>query len=123
MLQDGWQLTGNSAKIVLHKQGLSIIFDIVVPTTTGQLYCLKFIRHGQEATCIGIKNPERSIALEEFHTRLGHMNVAAVKKVAAALAVELTTKTMKTCEACARIRDSTKLLVNQRNKPCSRPLN
>ena len=56
-LQDGWHLTGDTAKMVLSKHGVSIAFDIVVPTTTGKLYCLKFIRHGQEATCIGIKTP------------------------------------------------------------------
>ena len=69
MLQDGWTMAGDSTKIVLNKNGLSIIFDIVVPTTIGCLYCLKFIRHTQEATCIGIKHPDCHVDLEVLHTR------------------------------------------------------
>ena len=102
MLQDEWAMTGDSTKIILFKNGVSIIFDIVVPTTTGHLYCLKFIRHTQEATCIGIKHPNCRVDLDVLHARLFHMHMAAVKHLAAALDLELTNKTIKICEACAR---------------------
>ena len=102
MLQDGWQMTGDSTQIVLNKQGLCIKFDIVVPTTTGRLYCLQFMGHKQETTHIGIKHSDNRVPLDDLHAKMGHMNNTTVKKVASVLQLDLTTREMPTCEACAR---------------------
>ena len=79
-----------------------IVFDIVVPTTMGCLYCLEFMRHTQEATHDGIKLPDSMVTLEVLHARLGHMNVAAAKHVATALGLDLISKSMNIYKACAR---------------------
>ena len=51
---------------------------------------------------IGVKQQESMVELEFLHARLGHMNEAATKSVTAALGLEVASKTMTICEACAK---------------------
>ena len=102
MLLNGWSMKGDYNKIVLTRDGISIVFDIVAPTTTGCLYCLRFTCDTQEDLHIGIKRLAPLATLEVLHARLGHMNTAAVKHVAATLGLEVTSNTMSICEACAK---------------------
>ena len=95
-------MQGDFNKIALTKEGLSIVFDILVPTTTGRLYCLKFQRYNQEVMHIGVKQPEVTTTINTLHAKLGHMHETATKKVAAALGLEIIPKTMAICEACAK---------------------
>ena len=102
MLQEGWIMQGDFDKIALTKDGVSIVFDIVVPTTTGCLNCLKVRQYTHKVMHIGVKQPESMVELEILHARLGHMNEAATKSVTAALGLEVASKTMTSCEICGK---------------------
>ena len=46
MLQSGWKMSGNAKAITMRKGSMVIIFDIIIPTKNGALYCACFKRTG-----------------------------------------------------------------------------
>ena len=44
MLQDGWKMSGNTKAITMRRGSMEIIFDIIIPTKNGALYCACFKR-------------------------------------------------------------------------------
>ena len=54
MLQDEWQMTGDATSITLCKNEVAIIFDIIVPTSNGRVYCLQFKRQLNGTNLLGL---------------------------------------------------------------------
>ena len=100
MLQSGWNMTGNKHSISLNKGEVSIIFDIVVPTANGRVYCLFFERTCDSTTIlVNLSKPSTNWSISTLHYQLGHLNEKSVREVAKSLGYTLKSGTIPVCEA------------------------
>lgn len=99
MLQNGWKLSGDSTMLKLNKGGDEILFDIVIKTTKGALYCGYFER--TTATEVNnIATGQININVQRAHQVLGHNNETATRKIAAYLGWKITRGELLPCQDC-----------------------
>jgi len=94
---NGWLLHGDDKKIWLTKGGAKVVFDIVIRTRKGAVFCGYFKRKSSDE--IGATALKMSV--KQAHNKLGHMSEEITRKTAKALGWELTRGSLGPCEACA----------------------
>jgi hypothetical protein len=89
------------------------VFDIVIHTQNGALYCAKFIRklsNDTETTNLVLKGEEGDskvakkilkVNIKNTHEWLGHLSENTTCKTAAQLGMVLSRTAISTCKACA----------------------
>jgi hypothetical protein len=98
------------------------VFDLVIKTKNGAVFCAKFIRNICKSETVnsviqavekGSKNAKKilKVNIKHAHKCFGHMNEIATRKIAAQLGMELSRTGLATCESCAIGK------VQQRNVP------
>lgn len=101
MIKNGWSITGNEQALVLKKDGKRLIFDIIVETEKGLLFCMYFKREGEVAGAMtDLSGKSKKMSVKEAHRKFGHSDEPSTRSTAAELNYELTRGTMKPCEAC-----------------------
>jgi hypothetical protein len=112
MLLKGYKLKGNKHLITMWNQTQSIVFDLVIRTKNGLLFCAKFMRNicGSETANSVIQTVKSSskiakeilkVNIKCAHKCFGHMNTIATGKTLAQLVMELSQTGFATCESCA----------------------
>lgn len=102
MMQKGWKLQGDKKAITMTKNGMSINFDIVIPTTKGALYCACFKRKRANGEVHGAALGEGTeMNINRAHTLLGHKSEDSTRKTAKQLGWRITRGSLKPCESCA----------------------
>jgi hypothetical protein len=112
MLLKGYNLTGNKHSIIVYNQTQLIVFDLVIRTKNGVLFCAKFTRNickSEMANSViqtvesGSKMAKKilKVNIKRAHECFGHTNEIATHKTAAQLGMELSWTEFATCESCA----------------------
>jgi hypothetical protein len=112
MLLKGYKLEGNRHSLTVWNKTRLIVFDIVVSTQNGLLYCARFTRTlGKSETANPVIQGEGGglkvaktilkVNIKRVHDCLGPLSKDATCKIAAQLGMELSRTTIQTCEACA----------------------
>ncbi len=112
MLLKGFNLKGDKHSITMWNQTQSIVFDLVIRTKNGALFCAKFTRNickSDTANSViqtvksGSKIAKKllKVNIKRAHKCFGHMNEIATRKTAAQLGMELSRTGFPTCESCA----------------------
>jgi len=96
---NGWKMEGGANSITMKKQGRVFIFDIVVRTTTGLVFCMYLERLNNEFTFSTLTN-RAPWSLLEAHERLGHPNKDATRDMVKGLGVTVKPGVMGVCWAC-----------------------
>ena len=68
MMGDGWSVTVNKNHLAIEKDQVKLIFNIIVTTQRGKLFCINIQRSGE--TC----NAKMDIGKNKYHKMLGHSN-------------------------------------------------
>ena len=98
-LRQGFQLGGDKNCIWLEKSGKKIVFDIVIPTPKGAIYCAYLKRKNVEVASASKAN--KLISVNLAHQIFGHGDEASTRKTAKALGFDLKQGTMKPCVSCS----------------------
>jgi hypothetical protein len=106
-------MQGDGKAIKMTKGKRMIIFDIVIHTMHGALFCACFKRNGTE-TCGSTVENETKMSVHRAHALLGHTNENKTGKTAKYLDWELSRGELKPCEDCALAK------AKQKNVPKSR---
>jgi len=97
-LRQGFKLGGGKNSIWLEKNGKKIVFDIVIPTPKGAIYCAYLKRKNVEVASASKAN--KVISVDLARQIFGHGDEARTRKTAKALGFELNRGTMKPCVSC-----------------------
>ena len=96
-------MQGNSLTgLVLTKGSAEIVFDIVIPTHKGVLYCA-YLHRTAEVAAIGPDGnpvPPVPMSIVKAHRQLGHCSEANTRAAAKALNWYITRGALKPCQAC-----------------------
>jgi hypothetical protein len=84
----------------LQKEDSKIVFDIVIQTKMGMLFCMYFRRGHKEIAYIAADNKVTKMSIREAHDKLGHGDEPSTWKAAKELGIEITRGAMKPCETC-----------------------
>ena len=100
LLNSGWKMQGDATKVVMSKGSMILIFDIVIKTTKGALFCARLKR--KEVAVAGA-NAEltKSMSIDKAHRLLGHADEETTRAMASALGWHIRIGKMKPCEDCA----------------------
>ena len=98
-LKQGFKLGGDVNSIWLEKNGRRIVFDVVIPTPKGAIYCAYLKRRNAEVASASKSNKVISVNLA--HQIFGHGDESSTRKTAKALGFEISRGTLKPCKACA----------------------
>jgi hypothetical protein len=112
MLLKGYKLESNRHSLSMWNKTRLIMFDIIVCTQNGALYCARFTRilGKSEIANLVIQGEEGSskaakmilkVIIKRVHDCLGRLSEDATCKIAAQLGMELSRTTFQTFEACA----------------------
>ena len=96
LMVNGWKMEGDANSITMRKQGRALIFDIVVRTTTGLVFCMYLERATNEVAFSTITN-RVPWSLLEVHDRLGHPNKDATRDMVKGLGVMVKPGVMGIC--------------------------
>jgi hypothetical protein len=94
LIQDNWNLKGNSEFIWVEKNNVKLKFDIKVTTASGVVYCMYLQRDTELANHAVFYN------LTEAHERLGHSHKDATRATTNAIGLHLRKREMKKCSTC-----------------------
>ncbi len=105
-------MEGDRHSLTVWNKTRSIVFDNIVHTQYGALYCARFTRTlGESETANPVIQGEEGgskvaktilkVNIKWVHDCLGHLSKDATRKIAAQLGMELSRTTFQTCEACA----------------------
>ena len=83
---------GDEQKIWLSKNGNNIVFDIVIPTQKGLIFCMYF-NHDTEIAGAATSSGRR-LMLNQAHDILGHGDENRTRSTAKGLGIELKPGTM-----------------------------
>ena len=111
MLLKGYKLKGEMHLITVWNQTRLIVFDLVIRTKNGVLFCAKFTRNicKSEMANSVIQAVESSskiakkilkVNIKRAHECFSHMNEIATRKTAAQLGMEHSRTGFATCESC-----------------------
>ena len=131
-MEEGHTIKGSKKNgITVCKGNRKIKFDIRIEMPKGVLWCAYIKRHdpenevATEANDVISDNPpvrdEKEIKsvlklnIERAHAILGHSNENATRKTAAALDIQITRGSLKTCEPCT-VAKAKQMNVNNENK-------
>lgn len=93
-------MQGAAKCITMTKGGLTIKFDIVIPTKNGALYCA-CLKRKQDDVHGGILGEGTEMNVAKAHALLGHCNELSTRRTASYLDWKITQGALKTCESCA----------------------
>ena len=99
LMDDGWKMTGDMKGIVMVKKGNKLVFDIVVQTETGLVYCLYMNRMSNEIACPSITH-RRPWSINDAHEWLGHPGKDVTCEIVKGLNLNVQPGPMGTCWAC-----------------------
>ena len=109
-MKNGRELFGDSTKLGIRKGDKEVIFDIVINTRMGALFCAYMKRKpkgtDEKALAIADGSAEKTkkgkkISVKLAHDILGHMGEARTRTAAKHLGIEITRGAMQQCESCA----------------------
>jgi hypothetical protein len=111
-LRAGWKMSGDMHALTIEKNGNKVVFDIVLNTAEGRLYCGYFKRDKTEMSCAAVEDSEsnesskktarvKKISIDLAHQMLGHPGEDTTRLMCKELGHVLTRGNMKKCEACA----------------------
>jgi len=92
-MKEGWGVIGNSNQLSISKDNVKIIFDIVIKTQRGQLFCVNIQRDNEVSTAT------LDVSKDKAHKLLGHSNEESTIKSAKHLGWKLM-GTMSKCNSC-----------------------
>jgi hypothetical protein len=92
LIQDRWNLKGNSGMVWVEKNNMKLKFDIKITTASGIVYCMYVQRNTKLA------NPAVFYNLTEAHECLGHSHKDATRATSKSIGLNLK-KGMKKCSA------------------------
>jgi hypothetical protein len=96
----GWLLHGDRDKFWLEKNGNKVVFDIVVQTPKGAVYCMYFKRTAEGAE-VGGAMVESKMTMNCAHDVLPHHGTEReIRRMAQARNIKLIPGNLKSCEAC-----------------------
>jgi hypothetical protein len=120
MLQKGYMLKGDAKSITLEKGNHIIVFDSVIWTWGGALYCARFCRNknspsqdcnvasvasdtSEETTTKAKEAPKKifNINIKRAHEYLGHLSKDMTRLTAKYLGMNLLRGTLPVCKSCA----------------------
>ena len=102
-LKDGWKMSGDTHALTIKKNGNKVVFDIVLNTAEGRLYCGYL-----EMTCAGVEDTGsnesskkkvkvKKILIDLAHQMLGHPGEDTTRLMCKELGHVLTRGNMKKC--------------------------
>jgi hypothetical protein len=106
MQRRGWLLYGDFKKIWLEKEGNKIMFDLMVPTPKGVVYCMYLNHHSEIAiTTTDTDKATASIAVAATATTMSIKQAHAkfaddTRKMAKELGISITRGTLGPCNVC-----------------------
>ena len=109
-MMNGYTLSGDINGIKLRKDNVEIVFDIVIKTNKGVLFCTRLDRINYENMEIGsaainrLRNDEgvMKMNINKAHQLFGHMDERKTRDIAAQLDIEVTRGSFQPCESCAK---------------------
>jgi hypothetical protein len=111
MLLKGYKLEGGRHSLTLVNKARSIVFDILIHTRNGVLFCARFERTLEGKTVNAVIQEKESITkaakpilkvnIKRIHDCLGHASEASTPKIAEQLGMVLSRTGFQTCKACA----------------------
>jgi hypothetical protein len=101
----GWLMHGDSTHIWLEKGGVTITFDIVIPTPKGTVFAMYFKRDNTtelaNPSMTGSEEVQGPIMnIKQAHVKYAHTNEDNVQLLAKHLGTTLTRGTLGPCEGC-----------------------
>jgi hypothetical protein len=110
MQRRGWLLYGDVKKIWLEKVGNKIVFNLMVPTPKGVVYCMYLNRHSEmatpstdtdeNATPIVAAATATTMSIKQAHAKFAHSNEDDTRKMAKEMDIVITRGTLGPCDAC-----------------------
>ena len=100
---EGWKMIGDYSSITMQKGGMTVCFDIVIPTEKGAIYCVYLKRGGEMANVATAEDDQQAVAamsIKQAHDRLGHNNEDATRLVAKHLGIKISPGGLMPCEGC-----------------------
>jgi hypothetical protein len=99
--REGWTMTGNYDSITMTKGGMTVCFDIVIPTDKGAIYCL-YLKRGFEMVNMAAQTekPKLTMTIKQAHERFGHIGEDETRAMAKHLGIKVTQGKLKPCEGC-----------------------
>jgi hypothetical protein len=107
MIKLGWKLADDKSKITLQNGDSKIVFDIVIQTKMGMLFCTYFCRghSNNKIANAATDNTVPKMSIREAHDKLGHGDKPSTRKAAKELGIEITRGAMQpSCDACTILR-------------------
>ena len=102
---DGWTLEGDKDALTLKKGKAKFVFDIVIPTGKGRMYCTYLKSPGENEVGLAniVKKEEKlpTMSVKEAHEKFGHAGEETTRKMAKACGYRVVRGSLKPCEACA----------------------
>jgi hypothetical protein len=109
MQRRGWLLYGDVKKIWREKDGNKIVFDLMVPTPKGVVYCMYLNRQSEivnpntdtdEAAAPIAAATATMMNISQAHAKFGHSNEGDTRKMAKEMGITITRGTLGPCDAC-----------------------
>jgi hypothetical protein len=109
MQRRGWLLYGDVKKIWLEKEGNKIVFDLMVPTPKGVVYCMYLNRHceianpttdADETAAPIVATTAKTLSIKQAHGKSAHSNEDDTRKMAKELGITISRGTLGPCDAC-----------------------
>ena len=93
MMSDGWSIQGNKNYMAISKGNLKIVFDVIIKTKRGKLFCVNIQRDFEIGASL------IDVSKDKAHRLLGHSGEETTMSTGKALGWKLT-GTMHRCESC-----------------------
>jgi hypothetical protein len=93
LMKKGWVLSGTKKALILEKNKKKVVFDIVINTPKGMLFCMRIKRNISEIGAVKVdtitKIPMKTESISKLHAKMGHINEEACRHTAKYLGINL----------------------------------
>jgi hypothetical protein len=104
LMKKGWILSGTKKALILEKNKKKVVFDIVINTPKGMLFCMRIKRNISEIGAVKVdtvtKVKKKSESINKLHAKMGHINEESCRHTAKYLGIDLVRGSLKPCESC-----------------------
>ena len=107
LIAKGWELSSTPDALIMKKNGQTIKFDVVIPTRTGKLFCIRIKENEVQEVGAGGTDPKKQ-AYKLIHAQLGHVGHEDTMKMAKHLGIQVARGDKHPCESCAKAKAKSK---------------
>jgi hypothetical protein len=104
LMKKGWVLSGTKKALILEKNKKKVVFDIIINTPKGMLFCMRIKRNVSEVGTVKIdttsKVKQKRENINRLHAMMGHVNEDTCRHTAKYLGIDIVRGSLKPCESC-----------------------